>query len=188
MTTSIKDKSSELAAKRWAKALIELAGEQSEVSYDDVLRDLKLVEETISSSEELSDVINNPSVAVEEKQIVICKLFQERIMPIVYNFVYVLNLRKRLGIISQIVTEFEKELDKIKNIVHVSVVSAIELSDEKKDSIKEKLAEKLQKNVVTEWSENSEIIAGLVFDINETIVDNSVRRKLEDLSNKIIKG
>ena len=119
MASSVKS-NNELVAKRWALALMELALENENISKEDILDDLREISETIESSEELSNVINNPSISTEEKQVVICKLFQNSIMPIVYNFLFVLNLRKRLGIISDIATEFSKELERIKNIAHIN--------------------------------------------------------------------
>ena len=109
-------------------------------------------------------------------------------MPIVYNFLFVLNLRKRVNIISSIAEEFRKELERINNITHVGVTSAIDLADSRKDDIKHKISEKLRKEVVVDWDVDSDIIAGLVLNIDETIVDNSIRHKLENLSNSIIKG
>ena len=85
---------------------MELAQEDSNISKTDILDDLKEVAENISVSEELSNVINNPSISVEEKQIVLCKLFQNKVRPIVYNFLFVLNLRKRINIINEIAIEF----------------------------------------------------------------------------------
>ena len=110
MVTSAKQ-NSELIAKRWAKALMELAQEDGGISKDDILADLHEVAESIDSSEELSNFINNPSISVEEKQIVICKLFQNRVMPIVYNFLYTLNLKKRINLIGVIAEEFKIELE-----------------------------------------------------------------------------
>lgn len=188
MTSTVKDKNCELVAKRWAKALMELACEEENFSKEDILDDLREIAKTIASSEELSNVINNPSISTEEKQIVLCKLFQTNIMPIVYNFLFVLNLRKRVGIISEIAKEFEKELEIIKNVARVNITSAIELSDERKEDIKTKIAEKLKKDVVIDWGVDSDIIAGLIFNIDNNILDNSVRNKLEDLSKEIIKG
>ncbi len=186
--SGIKDKNCELVAKRWALALIELAQEDENISKEDILDDLQEIAETINSSEELSNVINNPSVSTEEKQIVLCKIFQNSIMPIVYNFIFALNLRKRVGIISEIATEFSKELERLKNIVHVNVTSAIELNNERKDEIKNKIAEKLNKDIIVDWGVDSDIIAGLIFKIDELIIDNSIKHKLEDLSKEIIKG
>ena len=187
MASSVKQ-NCELVAKRWALALMELALEDENISKEDILDDLREIASTIDSSEELSNVINNPSISTEEKQIVLCKLFQNNIMPIVYNFIYVLNLRKRMNAISAIADEFEKELERVKNITRINITSAIELNNERKEDIKSKIAEKLSKEVVVDWGVDNEIIAGLIFNIDELIIDNSVRHKLEDLSKEIIKG
>ena len=177
-----------LASKRWAKALIDLAAEDEGISKEDILSDLREISETINSSSELSDVINNPSVSTEEKQIVICKLFQDNIMPIVYNFIFALNLRKRLDIISEIADEYEAELEKLKNIVRINITSAIDLNDNKKSDIKARVAEKLKKDVKIKWGVDSNIIAGLIFNIDGTVIDNSIKYKLDKLTETIIKG
>ena len=185
--SGVKDKNCELVAKRWAQALFELAQEDENISKDDILDDLLEISNTIDSSDELLNVINNPSISTEEKQIVLCKLFQNSIMPIVYNFIFVLNLRKRIGIISEIAVEFAKELERFKNITHVNVTSAIEIDDNKKTDIENKIAQKLNKDVVVEWGVDNDIIAGLIFKIDELVIDNSVKHKLENLSKEIIK-
>ena len=75
----------------------------------------------------------------------------------------------------------------MKNIVRVDVTSAIELNDERKNDIRNRIAEKLHKDVIVNWLVDSDIIAGLVLNINETIVDNSIRHRLENLSKNIVK-
>jgi len=188
MTATFKNKKSELAAKRWAKALIELALENEDVSKETILSNLIDIAEIISSSEELSTTINNPSISTEEKQIVICKIFEGKVIPLVYNFLFVLNLKKRLGILDNIIIEFQNELERLNNIIRVDVTSAIELNDDKKNEIKNKISEKLQKEVRVNYDINSEIIGGLIFNINDTIVDNSVKHKLDSLQKEIIKA
>ncbi len=178
----------ELVSKKWAKALIELTSEDENLTYEEVLSELRSVAETIESSEELSNVINNPSISTDEKQIVICKLFQDKVKPIIYNFLFVLNLKKRMNIIGEVAAEFEKEVELLKNIVRVDITSAIDLSDEKKSSIRDRIAEKLQKDVKVSWGVDADIIAGLIFNIDDTVVDNSIRHKLDTLSNIIIRG
>ena len=108
-------------------------------------------------------------------------------MPIVYNFLFVLNLRKRFGIIDEIADAFEKELEDYNNILKVEITSAIEIDENKKNDIKQKKKEKLHKDVRVDWEVDSDIIAGLVFNINDTVIDNSVKHKLEELSKKIIR-
>ena len=180
-------KTSELVAKRWAHALVELTLEDEGISKEEVLSELRDISKTINASEELKTVLSNPSVSTEEKQIVICKLFEGNVMPIVYNFLFVLNLRKRLSIIDEIADEFQRELENIKNIVRVDVTSAIDVNDDKKEEIKSKISEKLNKDVIVDWTVDSDIIAGLVFNINDTVIDNSIQHKLSELCKKIIR-
>ena len=48
-----------------------------------------------------------------------------------------------------------------------------------------RVADKLQKDVRVQWHVDSDIIGGLIFNINQTIVDNSIRHKLEDLKGQM---
>ena len=52
-----------------------------------------------------------------EKQAVLSKLFQNKLMPIVFNFITTLNLKGRLGILDAVAEEFSKELEELKNIL-----------------------------------------------------------------------
>ena len=188
MSEIIKDNNSELVAKRWAKALIDLAREDESLSLDAVSDDLDKVVSTMQSSSELMEAFNNPSVSKIEKQIILSKIFQDKINSLVYNYLFNLNLRQRVNLLPQIKDEFLKELEILKNVVRVDVISAFELSDDKKNYVNERLAEKLDKNIITNWQIDENIIAGLVFNINDLVIDNSVRHKLEKLSKEIIKG
>ena len=187
MTDSSKDNNSELISKRWAKALMELVQEDSSIDKQVILSDLRNISETIEGTEELKNVINNPSISTEEKQIVICKLFQEKVNSIVYNFTFALNLRKRVNLIPEITKEFEKELEKLNNIAHVSVTSALELNDSRKEEIRNRIASKLNKEVIVDWGVDTDIIAGLIINIDEIIIDNSVRHKLSDINKNLIR-
>ena len=43
-------------------------------------------------------------------------------------------------------------------------------------------------NVILNYNIDSEIIGGLVFNINDTIVDNSIKYKIDNLQKEIIKA
>ena len=185
MVESIKDKNAEIVSKRWARALYELASENDSISKQEVLLSLKDVASAIKSSEELSNMFLNPSISTEEKQAVLCKLFQNSVMPIVYNFLYALNLKKRINLIQDIAENFEQELNMHNNIKHATITSAIELNEEKKNEIKARITEKINKELIVNWNVDANIIAGLIFNIDETVIDGSVKHKLEDISRKI---
>lgn len=177
----------ELTAKRWAKALFELVSEDKNISKEKILGELREAAAIIKNSKELSNAITNPSISTEEKQVVLCKLFQNRVSPIVYNFLYVMNLKKRLSIICLAANEFQRELEHSTGTVRVNVTSAIELTKIKQNEIKTKIENKLKKNISINWGVDEDIIAGLIFNIDGTIIDNSIKHKLEDLSKTIVK-
>ena len=51
--------------------------------------------------------------------------------------------------------------------------------------IKNRLSEKLHKELVVDWVVDADIIAGLIINVNDVILDNSVRHKLDDLTKNI---
>ena len=115
MTSSVQFKGSELIAKRWAKALMDLAREDGGISKDAILANLKDINENIASSKELAETLINPVVSEEEKQVVLEKLFKTRVIPTVFNFLTVLNSKGRLGLLEAITDEFQKELEEWEN-------------------------------------------------------------------------
>ena len=75
--------------------------------------------------------------------------------------------------------------DVVKNEITAHAVAASPFDDDKKNAIRNRVADKLQKDVRVQWHVDSDIIGGLIFNINQTIVDNSIRHKLEDLKGQM---
>ena len=78
-----------------------------------------------------------------------------------------------------------------KGVIEKESLKALEnakLSQENTEEKVENQVNETNKEVVVEWGVDSDIIAGLIFNIDEMIIDNSIRHKLEDLSKEIIKG
>lgn len=175
----------ELAASRWAKSLLELSNDDG-LNTEIVHGQLVDIVDTLNASNDLKELFVNPVVTVEEKQNVIEKVFGEALSPTLKNFLKVLALRKRLGLIEDILEEYRKELNKCENIVRLTVTSAVEIGDEKRDDLKNKIVEKLSKSADIKWNVDNSIIGGLVFDIDGTIVDDSLNTKLNNLCKRII--
>ncbi len=174
----------ELVANRWAKSLFELSQDEG-LNREDVLQNLTDVVDTVNSSSDLKALFANPVVTVEEKQDIIEKVFGQSLPPTVKNFLMVLALRKRLVLLEDILEEYKKELNKCENIVRMKVTSAVEIDDAKRQDLKNRIIEKLSKNADIKWNVDNSIIGGLIFDIDGTIVDDSIRTKLNNLCKRI---
>ena len=94
--------------------------------------------------------------------------------------------KNRFYELNQIVEAYSCEVDEIHNVKRVEVISAVEISDDRKQRLVEKLQNKLQKTVIPNWNVDKDIIGGLIIRIGDDVVDNSLRNKLENLSKNII--
>lgn len=175
-----------LISKRYSDALVEL--EKTDVlSYEKISAGLLVVEETLSQSVDLSDFLNNPLISTEDKKEVIDKIFVDNIDPLMVNFLKVIVDKNRFSAINEITRTYKETLDKINNFSRVSVTSAVNLSEDVKDRLKHKLEEKLHKTVTLDWEIDSKIIAGLVIQMGDNVIDTSLKNKLDDLSKNITK-
>ena len=55
-----------LTAKNYADALVKL-GQDNVVSYDDILNNLKIIQEICSESKDLTDVLENPAISDDNR-------------------------------------------------------------------------------------------------------------------------
>lgn len=173
-------------AKRYAKALNELC-ESNSTAKEDILKDLENIVEVLKSSTELVNLMKTPGVSKSDKQKVIEKIFNGKINKISMNFLLYLIEKERFNIIENILVEFKAELDKENNFVQIEIVSAVNLDDGMRETIKNKLSGKLNKQVNVDWSVNPDIIAGLVFIVGDSIIDTSIKSKLQMIGRNIIK-
>lgn len=174
-----------LTAKNYADALVKL-GQDNVISYDDILNNLEIILEICSKSKDLTDVLENPAISDETKFSIIDEVFTKSVNEKIRDFLKILIEKKRFKELEGIVAAYQEELDKINNLQRVEVISAIELDDNSKQKIIDKLQNRLQKNVIAQWQTDEEIIGGLVVKINDDVIDSSLKNKLENLSKNII--
>ena len=127
-----------IIADRYAEALVEIAkGEK--LTYERISSDLAIVEDTLSQSVDLDEVLKNPLISIEDKKEIINKVFSSEIDPLMVNFLKVLVDKDRFSTLREVIISFNIFLDKINNISRVKVTSAVELSQDAKNRLKEKL-------------------------------------------------
>ncbi len=175
------------SAKTYADALIKMS-QDGLMAYDDILKDLETVTEIIKSSADLKNVLVTPAVPTEQKLEIINDIFNSQINQNILNFLKILAEKKRFNEFEEIIEAFKQELDEINNVKRITVISAIDLSEEYKQKIINKLQEKLNKTIYAEWQKDEAVIGGLIIHIDDNVIDTSIKNKLENLSKNIIKG
>lgn len=174
-----------LVAKNYAEALVEIA-QDGLVAYDVILSNLRDVSDTLSASDDLRKLLNNPTIDDEAKIEIIRNIFSGSIDSHILAFLEILIAKKRIGEFDEIYSDYVAKLDEINNIQPVLVVSAIDLKDEYKSKIVQKLREKLGKNIKADWNVDREILAGLKIEIDDNVIDMSLKNRIDKLSKDLM--
>lgn len=183
MTTSIEQIS--LSAKNYSKALVEMVRDNV-ISFEDLSKDLATVSEILETSQDLRLTLENPTVSEEVKSQIVEEVFKNEVHPQVVSFLKVLIDKNRFSEFSQIKADYEIKLDDVNKIQSVEITSAVELSEEYRERILQKLSEKLQKNIRPNWKVDENIIAGLIYRINDNVIDTSIKSKLDKLNKNLM--
>lgn len=183
MTTSIEQIS--LSAKNYSKALVEMVRDNI-ISFEDLSKDLTTVSEILETSQDLRLTLENPTVSEEVKSQIVEEVFKNEVHPQVVSFLKVLIDKNRFSEFTQIKADYEIKLDDVNKIQAVEITSAVELSEEYRERILQKLSEKLQKNIRPNWKVDENIIAGLIYRINDNVIDTSIKSKLDKLNKNLM--
>ena len=170
-------------AKKYSQALFSLADEEE--NFVSFRNELNEVWETISDHEELENILFHPRIQIDEKKRVLKRIFSEKISDSIFNFLNLLIDKRRIFYIKSIIKQFNELVNDREDILEIKVVSAIELDQELKDNLKEKLERQLDYDVVLEHDVNPEILGGLILKIGDHIIDGSVQHELNSLREKI---
>ncbi len=176
-----------LVAKNYANSLVEIA-QAGLVTHNEIFANLDTIKKILTSSMDLQKTLKNPTIDDKTKFAIIDEVFKNSINQKIIDFFKIIIEKKRFDEFAKIIVAYQLELDKINNIQRVEIISAIELSEEKRSAIVDKLQQKLLKNVIPTWSIDDSIIAGLIVEIDDNVIDTSLRTKLEKMNLSISKG
>ena len=163
-------------AKRYATALAESTID----CIDKTIDDMNLLNVSIFQNEEVKTFFLHPVVSLKDKKEAIEEGFKDKISDTTLNFVQTLLDENRFIIFKTILELFIKETEKIKNLQRVEVISAVDMENEERERLSKKLSEKLNKNVILNYSLDSSILGGLVIKIEDKIIDLSLKAGFEN--------
>jgi len=172
-------------ARRYASALADVAlalGEEREIQEE-----LNSWESMIASSNELRQVVDSPTITLDEKRRILNRLIERvKPRPTTANFIQVLLQNHRLGQLAAINQRFAQVLDERSGIVAATVTTARPVDGISQDTLREKLAALTGKKVRLSFETDEELIGGLVTRIGSTIYDGSVRNQLQQAKERLI--
>ena len=170
------------SAKRHAQAVFQIALEKKEV--EQWRSELKTIAATLSDPQ-LRAILEDPKFHLGDKEKLISKCLQG-ISQLALNFAYLLVARQRLGILEQIVAEYERMADAHQGLEHARVVTALPIDKQEEAKLTERLAAITGKKVVLTTEVDPAIIGGFVARIGDKLIDGSTKAKLEALKRRLV--
>lgn len=170
-----------LVSKTYGEALFDLALEDGTLTT--IIEEVNIVKEAIAENPDLLKLLSHPKINKEEKISVIENIFKGRVSDSLVGFLVIIVQKDRYDDLDGIFEYFIAKVREYKNIGVASVTSAVELTEEQKKQVEQKLLQ------TTKYSQfelsfyvDKNLIGGLVIRIGDRVVDSSIRTKLQMLA------
>ena len=167
------------AVSTYAEALFEAARECDEL--EGTLDDLKEFVAALEESEELRLFFYGGQIPERQKRRAIDGL-TEGMKTSTTNFLKVLVDNGREEILEEVLVRYEELVKEHLGRIEVEVTTAVELSEEQLDRLRERLGGVLEgREIILETNVDPDLIGGAVFRYGGRMMDGSIRGRLESL-------
>ncbi|RAL23317.1 F0F1 ATP synthase subunit delta [Thermoflavimicrobium daqui] len=162
-------------AKRYAKALFEIASERN--ILDQLEQELTLIVETFSSLPTLHEWLSHPLTEVAKKKELFSSVFSH-LSETARNFLFLLTDRHREGLIGEIMQEYKQLVHEARGIADATVTSATPLTDKEKEELIQIFHKLIGKQLLIENVVDSDILGGVIVQVGDRLYDGSLKTKL----------
>ena len=166
-------------ARPYANAVFELAKERR--ALDEWSRQLQLAA-AVAAEPEIVEIIESPAVTSAEKSNTLARVCGDDLSREGKQFVQVLARNKRLHLIAEIGAQFEARRAQEEASLDVEVISAFELSEAEHRRVVEALERRFKREIQLTARVDESLIGGAIIRAGDTVIDGSVRGKLEKLA------
>lgn len=167
-------------ARNYAEALLSLATKaENRDGFGSMIRD---VANAMQQNETLRRFLESPRVSAADKTAVLSKAFGDRVPRVFLRFLQVLVRHRRQMLIPGIANEYATLMDDAEGRVHAEVTVASTAGAAEADAVAARLSQVLGKRVLPHVTVNPAILGGVVVKVGDTVMDGSVRRRLDRLA------
>ena len=172
-------------ARVYGRSLFEIAREHGKL---DVLREqLGQLADALAERRELQFFFFSPYFATTEKQQALGTLL-EGAEETFLNFLSLLIENHRMPVIFRIRHEYERLWDEENKTLPVEITSAIALDEQTTESLGQTIGERAGRKVTLTAHVDPDILGGIVLRVGNSILDASIRNRLEQLRRQVAQG
>ncbi|MEQ9091147.1 MAG: ATP synthase F1 subunit delta [Balneola sp.] len=174
------------AARRYATALLESANEQG--SIENTLKDIHFIKATIEASKELRAFLKSPVVKPADKQKALASIFDGKVSKEVSRFIVLLTSKGREDILDEVANAFIDVYNVHAGIITVEVKTAKALKEAQITELTKMLEKTTSKTVNLDLKEQVELRGGISVKIDDTVIDATIKHKLEQLETRFLES
>jgi len=175
------------SAERYSLALYELASENNVLAKveDQSLSILNL----ISSSKDFSNLIKDPTNNKDDLLKVISSISDNNNFEnLLKSFLSFLVTKRRFCYVEQILKSFIETCSQKRGELKAELKSAKELSSDEISKITDELTKNFSSKIKLNYKHDESLIGGLVVQVGSTMVDTSIKNKLQQIENRMIEA
>jgi F-type H+-transporting ATPase subunit delta len=172
-------------AQVYARALFEVAREQGKL---DELRDqLAQFADALEADRQLAIFFFSPYFSTAEKEEGLARVLQGADESFV-NFLRLLIEKHRMPVLFRIRRVYEQMWDQENKVLPVEITSAIALDQATTENLGKTIGERAGRKVTLAARVDPQIIGGIVVRVGNSILDASIRNRLEQLRRHVAQG
>lgn len=161
----------------YAQALMSIARDND--AADQVGEEVAGLLEVLAGSDDLAQFLANPLMDADVKKAVLRQVAEDSVSPFFLSFLLLLVDRGRVSLLGEILGQYQALLREINQTVLADVTSAIELSEEQKAEIKQRVAGFTNaNNVELSVQVDPSLLGGLIVQVGSQVIDASLRGQL----------
>ena len=175
------------SADRYSLALYELASENNVLSQveNQSLSILNLV----SSSRDFSNLIKDPTNSQDDLIKVINSISNDnKFENLLKSFLSFLVTKRRFFYVEQILKSFIEICSQKRGELKAELKSAKKLSSDEISKITDELTKNFSSKIRLNYKHDESLIGGLVLQVGSTMVDTSIKNKLQQIENRMIEA
>ncbi len=167
----------------YAEALFAVA--QAEGPLAEIEDELFRVAQVVKGNDELRDKLADPHIPATTRQQIVLDLLDGKAKPATVSLVALVTANGRIRELPAIVDEVVARSAREANKEVAEVRSAIALTDDQKSRLADALGKATGKQVEVKVIIDPSIKGGVVAQVGDTVIDGSIRRRLDQLRNAL---
>lgn len=173
-------------ATRYARSLINAVSRENAGSAQSIAVALKGFLAEYWSQPILADSLVNPMFDKGERLQALVRIAEQARLPqVAVRFLQVVFERDRISALPQIIETFSTLADEQAGVVKVQVVTAQPVASDEKHSVEESLRRKIGGSLQFHWSEDPEILGGMLVTYGAKVLDGSLKGRLERIERRL---